>query len=77
MEETKFDYNAIVRIKENAPSEFRPNNHGWICSIINIQNEEQANFFGFPINTTFYTVEYEDGSSEGIPEEFLELHNNE
>jgi hypothetical protein len=68
----KFDYGDIVSIKSTAPIKYRPDNIGWICGITKIDSEFLINEYKLELNDYVYLVEYEDGSSNTIPELFID-----
>ena len=64
----KFDYDDVVRVIADAPSQCRPGEKGWIVGVY----EERTGAFleKFPIGTV-YTIEFEDGSSAEVHEKYL------
>ena len=50
--------------------------YGSICGITNIDNAFLSETYGVPFGSRVFTVEFDDGSSEEIPEKYLRLINN-
>jgi len=61
-----------VRIRENAPSKWRPGAYADVCGITEIETADQARTFECPIGTMVYLVEFTDGSDVEVPENFVE-----
>jgi hypothetical protein len=43
-----------------------------VVGITQVENAQQAEAFGFPVGTIFYTVEFGDGSDALVPEVAVE-----
>ena len=67
----KFEYNDLVQIVDEAPKDLPPNQIGCVCGYDFIDDPKSANFFHCPIETWVYIIEYGDGSSQEIPENYL------
>ena len=66
-----FTYNDTVRVKSSAPVELRP---GELASVVSVDPEESRRgdyLKEFPFGVV-YTVEFEDGSSVQVHEDFHE-----
>lgn len=72
--DNKFMCKDIIKIKKNAPKNFYPNNIGVICEVFQIESEKIAEKYESRINYWLYTVEFNKGFKEIIPEEYLEQH---
>ncbi len=64
-----------VRIKSNAPVEMLPGRLAAVCGIREVENSDQAKQFGCAIGTTLLLVEFGDGHSIELPEDFVEVAN--
>lgn len=62
-----------VRVKDDVPPAMCPGRLAAVCGMRKVETSEQANQFGCGIGTVVYLVEFEDGSSVEIPEELLEI----
>lgn len=65
-----------VRIKEGASPEMRPGTLAAVCGMREVETAEQSEQFGCAIGTTLYLVEFGDGASVEIPEELVEVAND-
>ena len=66
-----------VRIKKSASTEMRPGTLAAVCGMREVETLEQSQQFGCAIGTTLYLVEFGDGASVEIPEEFVEVANDD
>lgn len=66
-----------VRIKKGASTEMRPGTLAAVCGMREVETPEQSEQFGCAIGTTLYLVEFGDGASVEIPEEFVEVANDD
>lgn len=66
-----------IRIKMGASTESRPGALATVCGMREVETPEQSEQFGCPIGTTLYLVEFGDGTSDEIPEEFVEVANED
>lgn len=73
MEKKQFAWGDTVRIVPGAPERFKPGDLGEVCSIGTIETEKTSRDFGEPLGSTFYTIEFGDGTLLEIPERYLEL----
>jgi hypothetical protein len=69
---TRYTWGDTVRIKFTAPAHFRPSDLGEVCGMWMVETEENAAARNEPIGTITYTVEFGDGTSLQIPEQYLE-----
>lgn len=69
---TMFTWNDEVSIKPSAPTEYRPNEEGWIVGIWQIETAEHSTRYDQPIGATIYLVEFVDGSSMLVPTRYIE-----
>jgi len=72
MKSTRFTGGDSVRIVADAPPAYRPSNLGSICGMRTIDSKEIAAVLGSEIGTTFYIVEFGDGVSTEIPDQYIE-----
>lgn len=68
MKINRFNYDDIVQVTANAPSELRPGEKAWIVGVF--EDRPGKYFEKFPEGTV-YSVEFEDGSSADIHESML------
>ena len=66
-----------VRIKQNASPEMRPGTLAAVCGIREVESTDQSEQFDCAIGTILYLVEFGDGESVEIPENFVEVANDE
>jgi len=66
-----FTWGDAVRIESFAPAELRPGAWASVCGIRVIEKENEASAVGYPLGTTMYLVEFEDGHSVEVPEALL------
>jgi hypothetical protein len=64
-----FDYDDIVKVRDNADLDQRPNAKAWIVGIFETRPGEYFNKFPEGI---IYSIEFEDGSSIEIHEASLQ-----
>ena len=69
---SKFTWGDSVQVKESAPTIYRPGDYGSVCSINEVTSRESAKKYQCLANTYLYIVEYSDGTSQSIPEWYLE-----
>ena len=69
---TRPTWGDLVRLSEKAPAKWRPGAYASVCGMIKVETALHAETFECPIGTMVYTVEYPDGSSVQVPENFLE-----
>ncbi len=62
-----------MRIKADAPEAFRPGFLAAVCGIRLVETPEQAKQFGCAIGASLFLIEFRDGSSVEIPDEFVDL----
>ena len=70
-DDMKYDYGESVEITKNAPECYRPGTQGSLCGVRHIEAEEHANAAYVKIDTILWLVEFEDGFSLEVPEEYL------
>ncbi len=74
MSETrKPTWGDTVKVRESAPAVWRPGAFASVCAIALIENEHQSAHYRGPIGTTGYTIEFGDGSSVEVPEDVIDL----
>lgn len=67
-----FTYNDLVRVSKNAPKEYRPGQLGAVCGVNSVSTPARAEELFCQVGSTVYIIEYGDGSSNEIAEQFLE-----
>ena len=72
MSEFRYDYGQTVRVSAHAPGAFRPGQLVAVVGMHRIERDDHALQMGHPVGTVLYTIEYDDGSSVQIPEEYIE-----
>lgn len=71
MSAPKLDFGAPVRTLPHIPIDYRPRERGWVCGVREVATESEAVAAGVRIGTVLYIIEFDDGSSMEIPEEYL------
>lgn len=69
----KYDYGNSVTINNNAPERYRPKAKGSLCGFRRVETDEQAEAANTSVGAMLWLVEFEDGSSVEMPEEYLVL----
>ena len=69
----KFTFDDTVRVKENAPSPLRRGQKASVTMVFLPQDRNGSYFDQFPPGV-LYSIEYEDGVSSDVHEDFLEIH---
>ena len=69
-----FSWGDTVQVKAEAVSKGHSCGplKAWVCGIREVNNESQAHQFGAPVGSKIYLVEFEDGSSLELAEEWIE-----
>ena len=60
-----------VQIKDHVSQPMRPGSLASICGMRELETAEQAEQFGCGIGTTVYLVEFSDGTSMELAEDFV------
>ena len=68
----RFTWGDFVRVRTGASVDLRPGESGDVVSITQINTQAQAEFYGAAIGETVYQVEFGDGETIKVPEEWLE-----
>ena len=68
----KYDYGQTARIVTHAPAGFRSQERVAVVGMRVVRRKNEATAAGHSVGTHLYTVEYSDGSSVEIPEEYIE-----
>ena len=71
MPKFKFTWGDDVQVIADAPPQFRPGHHGTICGLREVETEREATAVGFPKGSRLYLLEFSDGASLEIGEQFL------
>jgi hypothetical protein len=69
---TRFTWSDTVRVKSTAPVHFRPGELAEVCGLWTVETEENALARGEAIGTTTYTIEFGDGTSVQVLEQYLD-----
>jgi hypothetical protein len=77
MKSTQFTWGETVRIRRTAPQHFRPGELAEICGMWTVETEANASARGSSIGSTTYTIEFGDGTSVEIAEQYLEKYFDE
>ena len=67
----KYDYGGSVEVMGSAPECYSPGVKGSLCGARRIETEEQAKVVNVSIGTVLWIVEFANGSSSEVPEEYL------
>lgn len=71
MTTNKFTWGDSIRIDSSAPVIYHPGECGSISGLRQIDNQEMARSFRENIGAVVYIIEFGDGSSIEVPEQFL------
>ena len=72
MHSSRFSWGDTVRVSANAPEAYRPGALGSICGMRTITTRETAELFACQMGTMVYTVEFSDGLSLEVSDQYLE-----
>ena len=67
----KYDYGDSVTVNINAPEHYRPKAKGSLCGVRRVETDEQAKAANTSVGATLWLVEFADGSSVEVLEEYL------
>jgi hypothetical protein len=67
----KFTFGDVVRVKNDALSPLRQGAKAWVVMVVLPPNRNGSHFDQFPPGVV-YSIEYEDGESVDVHEDFLE-----
>jgi len=67
---TKYTWGDSVRVV-SPHNELFPSDSGEVVGLWEVETEENAAFWGYPVGTVIYTVEFSDGSSAEVPDMHL------
>lgn len=73
----KFDWGESARVKDTAPTNYRPGQIVSVCGMTKIKSKTLADRYKSNIGEWIYTIEYIGGSDIEIPEHYLEKYKNE
>ncbi len=71
MTESLFTWGDSVLVSGDAEERYRPGQIGSVCGVTEVGSNELAKVLKVPQGSYAYTVEYDDGTDELIPEEYL------
>lgn len=74
MEKSQYTWGETVRITIDAPKNYRPGELAEICSIWEIETNENSVLRGEPVGTIIYSIEFGDGTLVEIPGRYLEKY---
>lgn len=67
----KYDYGEAIRISAKAPECYSPCAKGSLCGVRHVETESQAKAANVSVGTVLWLVEFGDGSSVEVPEDYL------
>jgi hypothetical protein len=67
---TKFTYDDVVKVREDAPKELRPGNTAWVVGVFETR---PGKYFDIFPEGVVYTIEFEDGNAIEIHESNLDM----
>jgi len=73
IEDNKFSWNAVVRVKDNVPECSHPGEIASVCGMEKVEFQEVAQQYHTQVGRWIYTIEFNGGNDITIPEEYLEL----
>ena len=76
-DDNKFDWGETVKVKDKAPTAFRPGQIASICEKTKIKSKLLADKHNVNMGDWVYTIEYIGGSDTEIPECYLEKYEND
>jgi hypothetical protein len=68
----RYEYGQTVRVAAHAPQSLVPGEYVFVVGMYTVQQEQESSVTGYPIGTPLYTIEYPDGSSKVVTEEYIE-----
>lgn len=68
----RYEYGQTVRVTAHAPQSLVPGAYVAVVGMHMVQQEAESSATGYPIGTYLYTIEYPDGSSTDVTEEYIE-----
>jgi hypothetical protein len=68
--QSKFDYDDVVRVRDDGPQEARPGAKAWI---VGVEVARQGTYYTKFLPGVVYTIEFEDGAAVDVHESHLEL----
>lgn len=71
-ENTNFTWGDSVRVKKEAPSEFRPGDSADVVAITEIETQSAARHFSADLGSKVYQIEFVDGRALEVPQAWLE-----
>jgi hypothetical protein len=69
------DYGDEIRIRREAPEEFRPGARGWVVGFRTITERDEPRST-FPLGSRLVNVEFEDGTSTEVPAQLIVLEDD-
>ena len=73
MDLPRFTWGDSVRVKADAPPEFRPGECGEVVTITEIDTQAKADLYEVPVGSTVYQIEFGDGEAEEVPATWVEV----
>ena len=67
-----FTWGDSVQVKQGAPSEFCPGGLAAVVAITEIETVQKAHQFGAELGSKTYLIEFGDGRTAEVPEDWLE-----
>ena len=69
----KFNFGDTVLILSNALERYHPGSIGSLCGTRILDDKNQAVFYNVSVGTALWIVEFRDGSSIEVPEQYITL----
>jgi hypothetical protein len=73
-ENHKFNWGDTLIIKKDVPPDFHPGEVVSVCSVIKMNSDDVKKFSTIMQSNWMYIVEFGDGNSIELPEDFLEKY---
>lgn len=68
----RYEYGQTARVASQAPPSIRPGERVAVVGMRTIDNALASRETGYPIGTPLYLIEYDDGSSREVPEQYIQ-----
>jgi hypothetical protein len=69
----KYEYGQTVRVIASAPSSLKPGTDVAVVGMTKLIQEREVLNVLYPAGTDIYLIEYADGKSLEVPEEYIEI----
>lgn len=68
----RYDHGQTARVVAHAPESLVPGEYVAVVGMRTVRQEVESSATGYPIGTRLYLIEYADGSSKEVAEEYIE-----